>query len=88
MVFWGYKYTHSGLNLFGLRNIKKTLVASTQAKRLTIVIVRAPLFRALLAENSEIKNLPLIPLSIYKPIFFAGRFEPILLNVDFLPKKG
>ena len=24
--------------------------------------------------------MPLIPLPIYKPIFFAGRFEPILLN--------
>ena len=34
----------------------------------------------ILAENSEIQNLPLIPLPIYKPIFFAGRFEPILLN--------
>ena len=34
----------------------------------------------ILAENSKIENLPLIPLQIYKQIFFAGHFEPILLN--------
>ena len=42
----------------------------------------------ILAENLKIKNLPLIHKEIYKPIFCAGRFEPILLHVDFLQKKG
>ena len=36
--------------------MKKTLVGSKQAKCLTIVIVRAPLFRALLIQNGAIIN--------------------------------